>query len=73
MDKTSSWSWVDSIIIGAGMGGVILAIAEGPTTGLSGGWTGLIVFLVSALWVSLRIITQLHSDVINKISEMKGR
>jgi Na+-driven multidrug efflux pump len=66
-----NWNWMDSLLVGVGVGGIGAALLYGPTTGLNGGWTGLVVFLAAAFIVSWRLMFQLYSDVMKRISDIK--
>jgi hypothetical protein len=71
MKNTDSWNWMQSIAVGSCFGGLVAAFLYGPSS--SYGWTGLLVFLMAAFFITWMSVDDLYSKLITEIRKLTDK
>lgn len=71
MKSADSKNWMQTIALGSCFGGLVAAFLYGPSNDY--GWTGLLVFLVAAFFITWMSVDDLYSNLITEIRKLADK
>ena len=71
MKNGESWNWMQSIAAGLCFSGLVAAFLYGPNSDY--GWTGLVVFLIAAFFITWLMVDELYSTLITEIAKLTDK